>query len=214
MAKISREFLEKLGKLEKEDIDSILDAHSESTGDIKLELETAKTDLKTVTTERDNLKNSLKERDTQLEDLKKSEDNPETLKAKINELQETNKTREKEHADEVKNLKKDFALEKALSNAKAKNTTAVKALLDLTKLELSEDGKTIKGLEEQLKGLTDADDTKFLFDLEPKKQEIKGATPGEASVATPDAKVDPSKMSYSELCKLPEYQENNGTGDY
>lgn len=213
MTKLSREFLEKLGKLEKEEIDSIMDAHSESTGDIKSELETTKTDLKTVTAERDNLKTSLKERDTQLEELKKSEDNPETLKAKITELQETNKTKEKEHADEMKELRKDFALEKALSGAKAKNNKAVKALLDLTKLELSEDGETIKGLEEQLKALTEADDTKFLFDLEPKKQEFQGATPGESGTQLPNNQVDKSKMNYSELCKLPEYQENNRIGE-
>ncbi len=199
MAKMSREFLENLGKLEKGEIDSILDAHSKSTGDIKTELETAKTDLKTVTTERDNLQVSLKERDTQLEELKKSEDNPDTLKAKITELQETNKAKEKEHASEIKSLKKEFALEKALTDAKAKNNTAVKALLDLTKIDLEEDG-TIKGLEEQLKALTEADDTKFLFDNEPKtaKIEIKGAVPGEAGDSAPSTEVDLSKMSYDE----------------
>ena len=124
MTKISRELLEKIGKLSKEEIDSILDAHSESTDDIKAELETAKTDLKTVTAERDNLKSSLKERDTQLETLKNSNEDVDTLKKTIGELQTTNKTKEEEHKKEVKQLMIDFALEKALTGAKAKNNDA------------------------------------------------------------------------------------------
>lgn len=222
MTKLSRKFLEALGKLEKEDIDSILDAHSESTGAIKNELETAQTDLKTAKAENDNLKTSLKERDTQLEDLKKSDDNPETLKAKIKELQEKNTSKELEHTNEMKKLKMDFALEKALTLAKSKNNTAVKAILldNLAKenkkvedLELEEDG-TIKGLSDILKSLTEAEDTKFLFNTETPQKEVKGATPGEANTGTPTATVDRSKMTYSDLCKLPEYQENNGIGEY
>ncbi len=213
MTKLSRKFLEDLGKLEKEEIDSILDAHSESVGGIKNELETVQTDLKAVKTENDNLKTSLKERDTQLEDLKKSEDNPETLKAKIKELQTKNATKDEEHANEIKKIKIDFALDKALLEAKAKNNTAVKALLNLENLELQEDG-SIKGLSEQIKSLTESEDTKFLFNTESVQKEMKGATPGESNVIGTNTQVDKSKMSYSELCKLPEYQENNRIGDY
>ena len=60
-------------------------------------------------------------------------------------------------------LRYDHSLEKALVKHKAKNVTAVKALLNQEELKLAEDG-TIEGLEEQLKSIKSEND--FLFDSE------------------------------------------------
>ncbi len=52
-------------------------------------------------------------------------------------------------------MKLDFAIEKALTVAKAKNTKAVKALLDMDKVKL--DGDQLLGIDEQLKALQQSD---------------------------------------------------------
>ena len=98
-------------------------------------------------------------------------------------------------------LKVDFAVEKALTGANAKNIKAVKALLDLTDAKLDKDGN-VKGLSEQIEKLTAADDTKFLFDAtqQTQQQTFKGFQPGASAQQKPGAEVDPSKMNYDELC--------------
>lgn len=71
-------------------------------------------------------------------------------------------------------------MELALTNAKAKNTKAVKALLDLSKIDL--DGDTVKGLDDQIKQLAEAEDSKFLFGTSEggnKPPGFKGIKPGE-----------------------------------
>ena len=117
------------------------------------DVEAAKGELATITKERDDLKKDVETRDKQIDDLQKSAKGNEELQKQIEDLQKENRA-----------TKVNAAIEKALTGAKAKNLTAVKALLkDLDKAELLEDG-TIKGLAEQIKGLQTADDTKFLFE--------------------------------------------------
>lgn len=91
----------------------------------------------------------IKDRDKQLE----------TLKTK---LQDANKTAKAEYEEQVRQLKIDNAVESALTAAKAKNLKAVRALLDLGKAELDDTG--VKGLQDQIKKLAEAEDTKFLFE--------------------------------------------------
>jgi hypothetical protein len=121
------------------------------------------------------LEEDLKKRDQQLEELKKL--NPEKLQEEINRLQEKNKQTQKQYEEELSKIKLENAIEKALINAKAKNIKAVKALLDLEKVEL--DGETVKGLDDQIKKLTEGEDTKFLFDVAGEKPNFKGIKPGE-----------------------------------
>ena len=148
--------------------------------------------------ERNTLRESVKERDVQLETLKNSANDIEGLKKQIADLQIVNTEKDKAHAAEIETLKINAAVDSALTGAKAKNAKAVKALLDLEKAELSDDG-TVKGLEDQLKKLQGADDSKFLFDSEPKKPTLTGANPAESGVEEIDTTVDVSKMSYEEL---------------
>jgi len=151
-----------------------------------------------VNTEKNTLQATLKDRDEQLETLKNSTGDVEELKKQIADLQTANGEKDKAHAAEVKTLKINAAVDAALTAAKARNQKAVRALLDLEKAELSEDG-TVKGLADQIKKLAGAEDSKFLFDTANKKTTMKGASPAETGVEEPDTKVDVSKMTYEEL---------------
>lgn len=151
-----------------------------------------------VNTEKKKLEDTVSERDTQLETLKNSTGDVEAMKKQIEDLQTDNKTKDETHAAEIKQLKVDAAITAAITAAKGKNEKAVKALLELEDVKLLDDG-TVKGLDDQIKKLLEADDTKFLFNTETKKTKIKGAEPGEAGKEDPDNKVDVSKMNYEEL---------------
>ena len=147
-----------------------------------------------VNNEKKKLEGDLRDRDGQLETLKSSVGDNEELKKQIETLQADNKAKDETHAAEIKQLKIDAAIETVLIGAKAKNNTAVKALLkDLDKAEFDEDG-TIKGLAEQIEGLKKSDP--YLFD-DVKKIQMRGAKPGESGNENPN--IDISKMTYSEL---------------
>lgn len=151
----------------------------------------------------DKKKLDVRDRDSQLETLKNSTGDVEGLKKQIETLQAENKAKDEKHAAELKQLKVDAAVEAALSGAKAKNTKAVRALLeiDMDKIKVKEDG-TLEGLtlDDQIKKLQSAEDSKFLFDTQTKKTKMKGAEPGDPGKEDPDNKVDTSKMTYDELC--------------
>lgn len=142
-----------------------------------------------VNTELTNAKNTIKERDTK------------ALQDQITQLQTDNANQKKAHEAELKALKIGNAVDMALTGAKAKNNTAVKALMAdfLAKAELADDG-TVKGLSDEIKKLVDGQDTAFLFDTKAPDKKFKGAKPGEKS-DTPPAGDDPSKMTYDELCQ-------------
>lgn len=127
------------------------------------------------------LEEDIKTRDKQLEELKKLD--AEGLKAQIEKLQGENKAAKEKYQAELKQIQINNAVDKALLTAKAKNTKAVKALLDLEKIEL--DGESVKGLDDQIKKLIEGEDTKFLFDLETSgKPNFKGIKPGEKTDKT------------------------------
>ena len=101
------------------------------------------------------LEADIAERDKQLEDLKKAAGTSEELKKQIEQLQADNKKASEEWQAKMAQMQLDFAIEKALAAAKAKNAKAVKALLDLEKVKL--DGEQLLGLDDQLKELQKSD---------------------------------------------------------
>nr|WP_308742096.1 phage scaffolding protein [uncultured Anaerocolumna sp.] len=201
---MKRKFLEDLG-LEKKDIDAIMEINGQDIENAKGELTKVQADLDTANKTIETLQGQVKERDGQLETIKNSPDNPETLKSTIATLQAENKKKDEEHAAEIKQLKINAAIETAISGAKGKNAKAIKALLDMTKVDVDKDGNVI-GHTEQIMALTKAEDSKFLFDIDTKKTKIKGAEPGEPGNESGDGNVDISKMTYSELAA---YMEEN-----
>jgi len=101
------------------------------------------------------LEADLAARDTQLEELKKAAGSNEELKKQIETLQADNKKAGEEWQAKMAQMQLDFAIEKALAAAKAKNAKAVKALLDMEKVKL--DGEQLLGLDDQLKELQKSD---------------------------------------------------------
>lgn len=196
---MTRKQLEDLG-LTKEQADSIIKINGD---DIENAKGTAATEIKNLQTEVEGLKTQVGDRDKQLETLKASAGDNADLKKQIEDLQTENATAKANHESELNQLKIDFAVEKALTGAKAKNIKAVKALLELNDAKLDKDGN-VKGLAEQIEKLTSGDDTKFLFEAQKQtkqQQNFKGFQPGASGEQKPGEgeKVDFSKMSYDEL---------------
>jgi hypothetical protein len=101
------------------------------------------------------LEADLQARDTQLEELKKAAGTSEELKKQIEQLQADNKKAAEEWQTKFAQMQLDFAVERALTTAKAKNAKAVKALLDMEKVKL--DGEQLLGLDDQLKAIKESD---------------------------------------------------------
>lgn len=195
MGKLNREFLKDLGIVDKDVVNTILDEHSKIIGEVKKELNTVNAKIEFLNQQNNKLTNELKDKDNQLNDLKNSTEDVAGLKQTIEDLQNTNKTSDEAHKNEINDLKKSFAIETALRDAKARNVISVKALLKLDEIELNEDG-SLKGLSEQIENLKGAEDSKFLFETENKT--LKGAIPGETGMDDPSTKIDLSKMTYDE----------------
>lgn len=136
------------------------------------------------------LEADIKTRDEQIDSLKKVD--AAGLQAEIERLQGENKAAQEKYEADMKKIQIDAAVEKALLGAKAKNIKAVKALLDLEKAEL--DGENIKGLEDQLKKLTESEDSKFLFDVDTKPK-MTGVKPGERKDNAPGEVTAPTTLA-------------------
>ncbi len=145
-----KEILKKAG-IEEGKLDSVI-------GDINKELPKhfiPKDKYNEVAEAKKKLEADLQERDNQLEQLKNAAGNSEELKAQIEQLQAENKKAAEEWQAKMAQMQLDFAIEKALAAAKAKNAKAVKALLDMEKVKL--DGEQLLGLDDQLKALQQSD---------------------------------------------------------
>ena len=142
---MTRKQLEELG-LTKEQADKVIEING-------ADIENAKTDLKstvkTLEKDKEELQKQINDRDSQLDTLKKSAGDNESLSQQIADLQAANQTAKESYEAQMNQLKIDFAVEKALTGAKAKNIKAAMALLDLKDAKLDEDG-SVKGLSEQI----------------------------------------------------------------
>lgn len=193
---MTRKQLEDLG-LSKEQADAIIKINGD---DIENAKSVSSAELKNMQTEVDDLKGQVKDRDKQLETLKASTGGNEALTKQIADLQKANTDAAAAHESEMNKLKIDFAVEKALKSAGAKNLKAVRALLELEDAKFDKEGN-VKGLAEQIEKLTSGDDTKFLFNevQQQNQNTFKGFQPGASGEVKPGAEVDPSKMTYEQL---------------
>lgn len=194
---MTRKELEDLG-LSKEQVDSVIKING---ADIENAKSASASEIKNLQTEVSGYKTQVTERDKQLETLKATAGDNEALTKQIADLQAENTKTKEAHESEMNQLKVDFAVERALTGANAKNVKAVKALLDLADAKLDKDGN-VKGLQEQIDKLVADEGTKFLFDVQQTKQQqtFKGFQPGASTQQKPGTEVDPSKMNYDELC--------------
>ena len=90
----------------------------------------------------------LKERDNQLVQLQKAVKGNEELTKQINDLQEANTKAQQDYETRVLEIQKSYELEKILSSSGARNTSALKGMLDLEKCTFKEGKYT--GLDEQI----------------------------------------------------------------
>jgi hypothetical protein len=116
------------------------------------------------------------DRDKQIDELGKAAGASEELKKQIETLKTENESTKQKHETELKDMKLNAAIEKALTDAHAKHPELLKVKIDKAKLELLEDG-TAKGLEDQIKPLQES--YKELFASEDKggQFQFKGFTP-------------------------------------
>lgn len=123
----------------------------------------------------------------------------EALQSQIKELQDAATQREADYNENIKNMKIDTAITKALSKSGAMNETILTGLLDRTKIAIGEDN-TITGIQEQINALKESDP--YLF----KQDSIKGVVPGDATPKTHDGitKEQFNKMSYLDRVQLQE----------
>lgn len=135
------------------------------------DIEKHKQALTAAETERDNLKSQLEEANSTIEAFKKLD--VDAIQRAADEWKAKAEAAERSSAEQIYKLKFDYALESALVGAKAKNTKAVRALLDLESLKLDENGQ-ISGLDKQLEKIRAEAD--YLFDSGNK--EIKVVTGG------------------------------------
>lgn len=137
-----------------------------------------KTRFNEINEENKTLKKSVSDRDKQLEDLKKSSGDNAALQQQISDLQKQNADQQRAHDEELARLKLDNAVEIALSGAKARNGKAVRAMLDMSKVKISEDGK-LSGFDEQIEALKKSDS--YMFDEQQTQQQFTGFQPGASS---------------------------------
>lgn len=149
-----------------------------------------------VVEENKTLKTSVSDRDKQLETLKAAAGDNGELKKQIEDMKKQNADQEKAHKAELAQLRLDNAIDAALVASGAKNSKAVKALLDVSKVKLEEDGK-LTGWDEQIKAVQKSD--AYLFTEKQARPQLKGFHPGASSDTEPGAQVDMSKMTYDEL---------------
>lgn len=133
-----------------------------------------KTQINTKNEELKHAKAESGEITKQLEALKKANEGNKDLAAEIEKMKADAETRKKEYAASINQMKVDNAVAMALTAAKAKNSKAARALLDLSNAKLGEDGKVV-GLDEQIKKLQESD--AYLFDAAPAPSGVK---PGES----------------------------------
>jgi len=195
---MKRDFLKELG-LEDEAISKIMAEHGKTVNALKDDADK----VDTLEAQLNDLKNQIKDRDTQLEDLAEKAKGNEDLLKQINDLKDLNEKTAKDYQDKLNAQKLEFAIERSLAEAKARNPRAVKALLDTEAIKL--DGDTLLGLEEQLKSLQESDS--YLFgDGEPAG--LKGRKPNDNNEPpkTGVTKEKFSRMNYKERVAL--YNEN------
>ncbi|TKI66629.1 chemotaxis protein [Lysinibacillus mangiferihumi] len=120
------------------------------------------------------LEEQVKTHETQLKDLQDKAKGNDDLQKTITDLQLANETAKTEYEQQLKNERMNAALKLSL-HSKVHDVDLVAGLIDKTTIELSEDGKVTKGLEEQLKTLQES--KSFLFVPEKQPPTFKGWNP-------------------------------------
>lgn len=122
----------------------------------------------------------LKETTEQLSELNNKAGLADEYKAQIDKLTESQKAEKEGFEKQIAEMRHGYALDAALTAAKARNVKAVKAMLDMDKITW--EGDAIKGLDDQLKAIRESDG--YLFEqaedsnqTPPRKPTFSGTNP-------------------------------------
>lgn len=164
---MKREDLKKLG-LEDEAIESVMKLHGQTVNGLQEQ-------VTALQASEANLKSQNEKHEKDLKTLQKDNDDNETLKQTIKDLQKQNADAKTEYEQQLVGMQRDSAIEKALATSGAKNTKAVKALLDADKI-VFKDGE-LSGLAEQLEAYKQSDPYMFDLGTKPDGYEPAGGSP-------------------------------------
>lgn len=164
---MKREDLKKLG-LEDEAIESVMKLHGQTVNGLQEQ-------VTALQASEANLKSQNEKHEKDLKTLQKDNDDNETLKQTIKDLQKQNADAKAEFEQQLVGMQRDSAIEKALATSGAKNTKAVKALLDADKI-VFKDGE-LSGLAEQLEAYKQSDPYMFDLGTKPEGYEPAGGSP-------------------------------------
>lgn len=137
------------------------------------ELFVSRNDFNATNETKKDLEAQIKARDKDIEGLKKSSGDNAELQKQYEALQEKYESETESLSKKISDNQKNSAIDMAIMQAKGKNPKAIKALLDMEKINVKEDG-TLDGLD--LEGLKASDG--YLFDVETKTNVGTGFTKG------------------------------------
>lgn len=193
---MKREFLKNM-ELTDEQIDAIMAENGKDVNGLKEQ-------VNSLTSEKDGLQSQLNDRDTQLKDLKGKVKDSDELTAEIDKLQKANKEAKEKYEADLTAQQKSFLVDKALTNAGARNAKAVSSLLDLDSVEVK-DGQ-LTGLDDQLKALRESDGYMFKEDPQPSEPQPQGGVRITGGQPKPESapKIDMAHASYQEIKEFKE----------
>ena len=193
---MKREFLKNM-ELTDEQIDAIMAENGKDVNGLKEQ-------VNSLTAEKDGLQSQLTERDTQLKDLKGKVKESDELTAEIDRLQKANKEAKEKYEADLTAQQKSFLVDKALTDAGARNAKAVSSLLDLDSVEVK-DGQ-LTGLDDQLKALRESDGYMFKEDPQPSEPQPQGGVRITGGQPKPESapKIDMAHASYQEIKEFKE----------
>lgn len=198
---MKREFLKKM-ELTDEQIDAIMAENGKDVNGLREQ-------VNSLTSEKEGLQSQLNDRDTQLKDLKGKVKDSEELTAEIDQLQKANKEAKEKYEADMAAQQKSFLVDKALTNAGARNAQAVSALLDLDSVEVK-DGQLV-GLDDQLESLRESDGYMFKEDPQPSEPQPQGGVRITGGQPKPESapKIDMAHASYQEIKAFKEAHPND-----
>lgn len=149
---MKREELRDLG-LSDEQVSKVMGMHSAELNDVRANLQDA-------TSERDQLKKLLEDNDNELTKLRDSAKDNETLQKQLDDLQGKFDQSKQDSENTIKTLKLNNAVDLSIAKSHARNAKAVKALIDMDKVKMTDDG--LSGLDDQISSLQESDS--YLFE--------------------------------------------------
>lgn len=153
---MKREELKDLG-LTAEQVDNIMKIHGTDVESFKSKY----ADYDELKTKNEELSKQVAKNEKDLKSLSKSTKDNEDLQNTIKSLQDENKQIKTDFESKISSMKLNSAIDTSLAGHKARNTKAVKALLDMDNIKLNDKGE-LEGLDDQIANIEK--DNAFMFD--------------------------------------------------